>query len=439
LLSQEDAVSDASAEANHEKALELILLVKRWQSRLNSRKRARKRILFIFYLATWLDNYNFVKKHKSRPTFEISRELLELSKDNFGLHWTKVTDGNPLAYLLAERLIDYTHETALRRYFITAKGDRKVHRMIREMQYPYNLEPVVVTPFILRWLYSMAVVESLGNLLERRATPEVFQGIGRDAAHDVDSQKLDELAAQTKRRQNYVDTMVRLLGSKAKFRYLAIPGMSGFVTFDKFRLRVMDVKGAEKNYGFMNENNEYIMVAPTEAHDKLNLPVMHGFLTTPFYHELKILAYFDHGNKKDWMGGSNTFLGHQGTDIVAEPGDVVRAAAPGLVKYVDDLGDEEFAMVITHEKFANEVLSTYYSHLKDVLVKEGQMVDRGEKIASVGSNRSKPALGPYLHFELDAGYHSSPTRQSDYRPIDVFRPIWDPNAFGYWTEENRPH
>jgi murein DD-endopeptidase MepM/ murein hydrolase activator NlpD len=51
-------------------------------------------------------------------------------------------------------------------------------------------------------------------------------------------------------------------------------------------------------------------------------------------------------------------------------------------------------VVIDH---GNEV-STYYGHVREVLVEPGEMVRRGHTIATVGSTGK--STGPHLHFEV---------------------------------------
>jgi len=55
-------------------------------------------------------------------------------------------------------------------------------------------------------------------------------------------------------------------------------------------------------------------------------------------------------------------------------------------------------VVIKHD--AGEVFATRYDHLKSdsIIVRQGDYVDRGEKIAEVGS--AGQSAGPHLHFEV---------------------------------------
>ncbi|HXZ52997.1 MAG TPA: peptidoglycan DD-metalloendopeptidase family protein [Burkholderiales bacterium] len=85
---------------------------------------------------------------------------------------------------------------------------------------------------------------------------------------------------------------------------------------------------------------------------------------------------------------------NRGVDIGGRLGDPVYAAAPGRVMYTGT-GIRGYGklIVIKHENGFNSV----YAHNKTILVKEGQTVTRGERIAELGeTDASKPAL----HFEI---------------------------------------
>lgn len=99
---------------------------------------------------------------------------------------------------------------------------------------------------------------------------------------------------------------------------------------------------------------------------------------------------------------------HGGIDFVAEVGTPILAAAVGIVMNVE-----------RHQEYGNMVeidhgdgLSTRYAHAATVLVKTGQMVKRGQKIATVGSTGR--STGPHLHFEVRVdGVVQNPTRFLD--------------------------
>ena len=85
---------------------------------------------------------------------------------------------------------------------------------------------------------------------------------------------------------------------------------------------------------------------------------------------------------------------HFGIDIAAPTDSPVKAAADGLVKFVDWTEDLGNLIIIEHD----ESFSTRYGHNSRVLVNQGEQVRRGQTIAFVGSSGRSTA--PHLHFEI---------------------------------------
>jgi lipoprotein NlpD len=85
---------------------------------------------------------------------------------------------------------------------------------------------------------------------------------------------------------------------------------------------------------------------------------------------------------------------NKGLDIGGKPGDPVVAAAAGQVLYTGT-GIRGFGklIVIRHEGG----FSSVYAHNRQILVKEGQSVARGQRIAELGDS---DADRPKLHFEI---------------------------------------
>lgn len=95
---------------------------------------------------------------------------------------------------------------------------------------------------------------------------------------------------------------------------------------------------------------------------------------------------------------NNPFTGltqmHEGIDICNRTGTIIIAPANGFVSDVgSDLVHGRF-LVISH----GFGMTTRYSHLNKALVKPGQKVRRGDKIAEVGT--SGKTTGPHLHYEV---------------------------------------
>ncbi len=85
---------------------------------------------------------------------------------------------------------------------------------------------------------------------------------------------------------------------------------------------------------------------------------------------------------------------NKGLDIAGKLGDPVIASAPGRVVYSGSgLRGYGKLVIIKH----NKTYLSAYAHNKDILVKEGQSVVRGQKIAEIGNTDTDV---PRLHFEI---------------------------------------
>jgi lipoprotein NlpD len=94
----------------------------------------------------------------------------------------------------------------------------------------------------------------------------------------------------------------------------------------------------------------------------------------------RVLAGFSKGSNK-------------GVDILGKVGDPVLASASGRVLYSGTMRGYGKLVIIKH----NDTYLSAYAHNSNVLVKEGQSVARGQKIAEIG-NTDSPQVK--LHFEI---------------------------------------
>lgn len=88
---------------------------------------------------------------------------------------------------------------------------------------------------------------------------------------------------------------------------------------------------------------------------------------------------------------------HAGLDISNRPGTPVIAPAKGVVTFSGWDGAYGTCIIINH----GNGISTRYAHLQKSVVKEGQMLGRGDLIAHVGN--SGRSTGPHLHYEVRVG------------------------------------
>lgn len=99
---------------------------------------------------------------------------------------------------------------------------------------------------------------------------------------------------------------------------------------------------------------------------------------------------------------------HEGIDIPAGRGTPIAAAADGRVIVARFL--ENYGYTVWLEHRGNMV--TRYCHASEILVKEGDIVTRGQVIASVGSTGN--STGNHLHFEIR--YGDFPMNPLDFLP-----------------------
>lgn len=89
---------------------------------------------------------------------------------------------------------------------------------------------------------------------------------------------------------------------------------------------------------------------------------------------------------------------HNGVDIAAEKGTQVMSVAEGTVEEIGfDTGLGYNVMVLNTDGYR-----TRYSHLSEILVKEGDNVSAGDILGLVGSTGL--STGPHLHFSVLTGY-----------------------------------
>jgi murein DD-endopeptidase MepM/ murein hydrolase activator NlpD len=98
---------------------------------------------------------------------------------------------------------------------------------------------------------------------------------------------------------------------------------------------------------------------------------------------------------------------HFGTDIVAGPNEVVKAAYDGTIFMTSWTLETGHVIMIQHD---DDLISTY-QHNAELLKKKGSRVRAGESIAIIG-NSGELTTGPHLHFEL--WYKGKPINAEDY-------------------------
>jgi murein DD-endopeptidase MepM/ murein hydrolase activator NlpD len=101
------------------------------------------------------------------------------------------------------------------------------------------------------------------------------------------------------------------------------------------------------------------------------------------------------GMRADPFTGQTSY--HDGVDIASGMGAPIKALSRGVITYVGQKqGRDGYGLVV--EINHSNGFTTRYAHLRQVLVKVGERVEKGQAVALVGS--SGRSTGPHLHFEV---------------------------------------
>lgn len=98
------------------------------------------------------------------------------------------------------------------------------------------------------------------------------------------------------------------------------------------------------------------------------------------------------GWRIDPFNGHKAF--HEGLDFTAGTGTPIYAAAGGIVSTAEQTPDYGKLVKIDH----GSGLETRYAHASKLFVRAGERVEKGQKIAEVGSTGR--STGPHLHYEI---------------------------------------
>jgi murein DD-endopeptidase MepM/ murein hydrolase activator NlpD len=95
---------------------------------------------------------------------------------------------------------------------------------------------------------------------------------------------------------------------------------------------------------------------------------------------------------------ADPFLGrlalHPGVDLAEAYGAEIHAAASGRVVHAGPAGGYGIMVEIDH----GNGLATRYAHMSEMLVEEGEAVDKGAALGKLGSTGR--STGPHLHYEV---------------------------------------
>jgi murein DD-endopeptidase MepM/ murein hydrolase activator NlpD len=229
------------------------------------------------------------------------------------------------------------------------------------------------------------------------------------------ARKLGEMQAQLMRLDALGERVSKMSGIRPEeFNFKELPGRGGAdpgngrsLTLDELQAEMQRIeKGVGARADFMDVIESELMAAQVRrALLPQNTPVSEGFVGSGY------------GMRTDPFTGQ--FAMHAGVDFAAPIGTPIYAAAGGVVVSAE-----------AHPVYGNSVkldhgndLATLYAHASRILVKPGDLVKKGQKIAEVGSTGR--STGPHLHFEVHVkGQPQNPSRflaqQRDGSPFGGF-------------------
>ena len=223
----------------------------------------------------------------------------------------------------------------------------------------------------------------------------------RDSLNTMGS-KLGELQARLVRLDALGDRLTKVAGLKPQdFMFDRAPGQGGADSAIPARQLSMEQLGTEldrlaKELEDRTDKLRYLESTLTEQHAKRQLipsqaPVAGGYSSSGF------------GWRIDPFTGMNAF--HEGLDFMAEEGSPIIAAAGGVVVFAAAHPQYGKMVEIDH---GNDLI-TRYAHASKLVVKVGDVVLRGSKIAEVGNTGR--STGTHLHFEVrQRGAAQNPVR-----------------------------
>ena len=237
----------------------------------------------------------------------------------------------------------------------------------------------------LRNPYLRTLLASLHEDDQKRSEAEMKENLNALAV------KLGELQARILRLDAFGERLAKAAGVKREeFRFDEKPGQGGPVPVAGGR----DMTAAEFNQMLaeitrvLDDRSDKLGVLDSLLLDDrlarkampTTMPVEGGYYSS------------NYGYRPDPINGRMTF--HTGVDIIAAAGTVVMAAAGGVVSQVAFVPEYGNIVDVDHDNG----LTTRYAHLTRGLVKVGDVVMKGQKIAIVGATGR--VTGPHLHFEV---------------------------------------
>jgi hypothetical protein len=204
------------------------------------------------------------------------------------------------------------------------------------------------------------------------------------------ARKLGEMQAQLMRLDALGERVAKLAGIRPEeFNFKELPGRGGAIPAEARAMTMNELQheldrvargvGHREDYMDIVES-EFLSTQVRRALLPQNAPLSEGFVGSSF------------GMRTDPFTGQLAM--HAGVDFAAPTGTPIYAAAGGVVSSAEMNPVYGNTVEVDH---GND-LRTRYAHASKIVVKPGDIVKRGQKLAEVGSTGR--STGPHLHFEV---------------------------------------
>jgi len=130
----------------------------------------------------------------------------------------------------------------------------------------------------------------------------------------------------------------------------------------------------------------------------LSHPRDQHFITSPFWSKRLVMRYRKKNGRKIYL--KNKLNIHRGIDLRGNTGEPVFSMADGIVVIAESMYYEGNFIVVDH---GNRIFS-YYMHLNDLKIKEGDSVRAGDLIGHVGSSGLSTAAHLHVSFMIQNIY-----------------------------------
>ncbi len=207
---------------------------------------------------------------------------------------------------------------------------------------------------------------------------------------DAMAQKVGDMQARMVKLEAMGDRVSGMAGLKADdLKGLSHPaGASGGPFVPMTRPSVDELNGALKALGDVVDEQSDVLVLTESRLLESRLKT----LMIPSSRPIDVAIGSGFGFRSDPFTGRGAL--HTGLDFPSPPGTPIHAAAGGVVRTAEIHPEYGLMLEIDH----GNGLMTRYGHASHIAVKVGDLVKRGQVVASVGSTGR--STGPHLHFEV---------------------------------------